>query len=100
MAYARMESFDTHRISTNLASDTWDGIQKIANYGNSGNPKDKWIKAATNGFTTASGYPYRGIDELIDEVTWHKENKVFNVSRRIYEQDEVYLEDNFVVLNE
>lgn len=61
---------------------------------------DKWIKAATQGFTTTSGYPYRGIDELIDEVAWHKENKVFNVSRRIYEQDEVYLEDNFVVLNE
>ena len=67
------------------------------------NPKtfiltNKWEKAAWNGFTTNSGYKYRGINELIDEINWHIKHQVFNETREFYENLEIKLDDSFIHL--
>lgn len=61
---------------------------------------EKWINAGIKGFTTASGYYYKGFDQLVKEITWHKENKIFNLSRDAFEKPEIYLEDNFINIHE
>ena len=68
------------------------------------NPKtfiltDKWINASWNGFTTNSGYKYRGINELIDEINWHVRHQVFNETREFYENEEILLDDSFIHLD-
>lgn len=68
---------------------------------NINNPKtfvltDKWIDAAWNGFTTNSGYKYKGIIELVDEIEWHIKNQVFNESKEFYLNDEINLDDSFI----
>lgn len=61
----------------------------------------KWHDAAVKGFTTTSGYKYKGLDEVIDDITWHWNNKKFEFSREIYEQEgSVVLNDNFITVNE
>jgi len=45
----------------------------------------KWHLAALNGFTTTTGYTYRGLYELIDDIKWHFNNKQFVIPRYIYE---------------
>lgn len=67
------------------------------------NPKtfiltNKWEEAAWNGFTTNSGYRYRGIDELIDEINWHIKHQVFNETKEFYENLEIELDDSFINL--
>lgn len=61
---------------------------------------DKWINASIKGFKTSSGFYYRGINELIREVEWHKQKKIFNVSRNVYLNDEVKLDDKFIEIYE
>ncbi len=58
----------------------------------------KWNMAAWNGFTTNSGYRYRGIDELIDEINWHIKYQVFNETKEFYENLEIELDDSFINL--
>lgn len=67
------------------------------------NPKtfilsEKWEKAAWDGFRTASGYKYRGIDELVDEINWHIKHQVFNETREFYENLEITLDDSYIHL--
>lgn len=67
------------------------------------NPKtfilsEKWEQAAWDGFTTNSGYKYRGIDELVDEINWHIRHQVFNETRDFYENQEIMLDDSFIHL--
>lgn len=59
----------------------------------------KWHNAAINGFTTNSGYKYKGLHELLDEIQWHMDNKIFNVSKYVHESNgSVLLDDNFIIL--
>lgn len=58
----------------------------------------KWINAAWNGFTTLSGYRYKGMNELIDEINWHIENQVFSESKDFYNNPEIELNDDFISL--
>ena len=71
---------------------------------NLNNPKtfiftNKWYEASWKGFTTNSGYKYRGIDELIDILIWHIENQVFNETKEFYENEEIELDDSFIKIN-
>ena len=47
----------------------------------------EWHKNALDGFKTPSGYTYRGLNELITEVKWHLYNKVFDLPRKVYENN-------------
>lgn len=47
----------------------------------------KWHNAALTGFTTTSGYTYRGLYELLDEVKWHFKNNEFSLPRGIAESN-------------
>ncbi|MBV1929571.1 MAG: PD-(D/E)XK nuclease family protein [Gammaproteobacteria bacterium] len=61
---------------------------------------EKWHEGAINGFTTDSGYKYRGLHELLDEIQWHIDNKIFNVSKFTHESNGLtLLDDNFIILN-
>lgn len=63
------------------------------------NITNKWHKAAKKGFNI-KGYKYRGLDSLIDDVKWHFNNNVFDITREIYEKDGfLNMEDNFITLN-
>jgi len=56
-----------------------------------------WHKASREGYKTASGYKYRGLDELIKEITWHWDNKVFDKTRILHESNgRAVMEDNFI----
>jgi hypothetical protein len=56
----------------------------------------KWHKAAVEGFNIKE-YVYKGLDELIEDVKWHFNNKEFEVPRKIYEQQgNIILNDNFI----
>lgn len=71
---------------------------------NLNNPKtfiftNKWYEASWKGFSTNSGYKYRGIDELIDILIWHIENQVFNETKEFYENEEIELDDSFIKIN-
>jgi hypothetical protein len=58
-----------------------------------------WHKAAINGFTTNSGWKYRGLNELLAEVHWHLDNKVFDTTRKVHEaKGSVLLDDSFISL--
>lgn len=60
----------------------------------------KWHNAAINGFTTISGYKYKGLMSLIDDIIWHYNNRVFNMSRELYESNGfMKVEDNFININ-
>ena len=60
----------------------------------------KWHNAALLGFRTTSGYRYRGLNELLDEMRWHVENGVFNTSKVIYESGgSLLLDDSFIILD-
>jgi hypothetical protein len=62
---------------------------------------DKWIDAAFNGFVTLGGYEYKGINELLDEIKWHWQNKVFNMPKEAYENDgRMAIKDNFFSVND
>lgn len=48
---------------------------------------EKWLKWAKNGFKTKSGYVYKGVDELTDEIGWQFNNNEFKIPRQIKEND-------------
>lgn len=57
---------------------------------------NKWIDAGMRGFSTLSGYEYRGVDAIIEDLIWHKENKLFEYPRKLYESLELELEDFYI----
>lgn len=62
---------------------------------------EKWQTAAAYGFTTKSGYEYKGLNELIDDIDWHWTNKEFGLPRNMAEAEgEIYINDNFIEINE
>lgn len=63
-------------------------------------PKN-WHDAALNGFTTISGFEYKGLDENIERIYYHWKNKHFDYSKEIYENNGIInLKDNFIKINE
>tara|TARA_R110000851_G_scaffold315229_2_gene477559 strand:- start:8710 stop:9744 length:1035 start_codon:yes stop_codon:yes gene_type:complete len=61
----------------------------------------RWQKAAAYGFTTTAGYTYRGLYELLDLVRWHIDNKVFDMTRTVYESNgSILLDDNLISLRD
>ena len=59
----------------------------------------KWHKAAIQGFETNSGYKYRGLDELLDNIKWHLTTRVFDMSKDIYEsKGNILINDDFIKL--
>jgi hypothetical protein len=61
---------------------------------------ENWQQAATYGFSTQSGYEYKGLDTLIEEVTWHWENQKFDLSKEVYEQNgKVVLTNTYITVN-
>lgn len=61
----------------------------------------KWHKAALHGFTTRSGYKYRGLNELLEQIKWHLTNSIFDMPRQTYESNgELILDDDFITVNE
>lgn len=65
------------------------------------NVSDKWHNAALNGFKTASGYTYKGLEQLIDEIEYLWYNKVFDIPYEIYtNKGNLLLNDSFISVNE
>jgi PD-(D/E)XK nuclease superfamily protein len=59
---------------------------------------DKWNEAALNGFMIG-GYQYKGLYELIDDIYFHWKNKVYDLSREVYENNgRISLKDDFINL--
>jgi hypothetical protein len=57
----------------------------------------KWHNAGLNGFRTISGYKYKGLYELIDDVVWHYQNRIFDMPKKLYEsKGSLKLDDNFI----
>ncbi len=61
------------------------------------NISDKWEDAAVVGFTTTSGYAYKGLNELIDSIEWHWRNEVFDMTREQYENNgHIKINDEYI----
>jgi hypothetical protein len=61
---------------------------------------DKWIKSALNGFTTTSGYKYKGLNENLDNIYYHWKNKQYEFNKEIYENKGIInLNDDFIKVN-
>lgn len=57
----------------------------------------KWHDAALQGFQTNGGYKYKGLYTLVDEIYFHWKNKVYDVSKEIYDQKgKIELESSFI----
>jgi hypothetical protein len=62
---------------------------------------DTWHNAALKGFTTSSGYAYDGLNKVLEDIEWHLKNKIFNMSRYVYEsKGNVVINDQFIKVNE
>lgn len=62
---------------------------------------EKWHKAALNGFKTVQGYNYQGLHSVLDDIKWHLNNKVFDMSRYAYENNgSIIINDDFIEINE
>ena len=60
---------------------------------------EKWHKAALNGFKTTSGWEYKGLEELLQEIKWHVNNKIYNCSKVMYEANGfMKLNDDFITI--
>lgn len=58
---------------------------------------EKWHNAALQGFETSGGYKYKGLYTLLDEIYFHWKNKVYDLSKSIYEsKGRVELESSFI----
>lgn len=56
----------------------------------------KWYNAAFKGFKMYNNI-YKGIDTLLDEIEWHYNNRIFDVSKFIYESNgQVELNDKTI----
>lgn len=61
---------------------------------------EKWHKAALDGFTTVSGFEYKGINQILDEIKWHCDNKVYHMPKAVYESGGIVdIKSNFINLN-
>jgi hypothetical protein len=61
---------------------------------------EKWHNAALNGFKTSFGWEYKGLNELLDDIKWHFNNKIFDISKEIYESNgKMNLKDEFITIN-
>lgn len=61
---------------------------------------EKWSKAAIKGFKL-NNYEYRGLDELLDTIKWHWEQKKFDLSKEVYEEEgTLILKDDFIEIDE
>lgn len=59
---------------------------------------NKWYKGAINGFKRGP-YVYKGLDDNLDLIKWHYENRVFDLSKFIYSSNgRVKLNDDSVEL--
>ena len=47
---------------------------------------EEWIDASTNGYVNKWGYNIKGLNQLIDDITWHYNNNVFE-DKAIYESN-------------
>lgn len=57
----------------------------------------KWSEASVKGFTTKAGYVYKGMDQIISDITWHWTNQKFSLSRETYEKEgNLILNDDFI----
>jgi len=54
------------------------------------------VKASFKGFTINNNYEYKGILELIDEIKWHRETKVFNYTKEEYENKKSTINENYL----
>lgn len=58
---------------------------------------EKWHNAAINGFVTSSGYKYKGLDQIIDDIYYHWLNKTYELPTDICrDSGKIKLEDNFI----
>lgn len=48
-----------------------------------------WVEAGLEGFKSSTGYEYKGLNQLIDEITFHWVNKIFDVSKEVYDNSGV-----------
>jgi hypothetical protein len=48
---------------------------------------EKWEKAALNGFITNRGIKYPGLLDTLTEIEWHLDNKIFDVSKYVDENN-------------
>lgn len=57
---------------------------------------EKWHVAAKNGYSI-NGRHIKGLYELIDDIKWHWDNKIFDIPKEIYiSKGKIELEDNFI----
>lgn len=60
---------------------------------------NKWHEAALKGFKTTSGWEYKGLEELLDNIKWHVDNKVYDTTKTIYEANgKMNLNDEFITI--
>lgn len=60
---------------------------------------EKWHIAAKEGYTL-NGRHIKGLYELIDDIAWHWDNKVFDKSRLMHEsKGKLILNDDFITIN-
>jgi hypothetical protein len=58
----------------------------------------KWHRAALKGFTTRTGYTYKGLYDIIDDIKWHYNNRVFDMPRYIAESEgNLNLNDDLII---
>lgn len=54
------------------------------------------VRYAYIGFKLKSGYLYKGILELVDEINWHKDNNIYNYSKNDYINKQVNLDSKLL----
>jgi hypothetical protein len=60
---------------------------------------ERWHKAAIHGFNTSYGYYYKGLNQILEDIKWHLNNKVFDMPREMYETNgNITLNDKFIKL--
>lgn len=50
---------------------------------------EEFIDTVLNGWTTNSGYEYKGLYRLMSDYSWYIDNQIFNIDRSIYENSGV-----------
>lgn len=62
---------------------------------------ENWIKASLFGFKTELGYYYKGLYQLIEEIEYHHINKIYNISKEVYENKGIInLKEDFIINGE
>lgn len=58
---------------------------------------NKWEDAALLGFETKSGYKYKGLYDLVDDIEWHWRSDVYGMSRNMYDSNgTITINDEFI----